>query len=375
MAGIYLHIPFCKSRCIYCDFYSTLKTNSIESYITTLSEELKQRKDYLQDPIKTIYLGGGTPSLLSYKQLGVLFKNLDKHYNLSAVKEVTLEANPDDLTPDYLNELRKLPINRLSIGIQSFHDNHLQKLHRRHTAQKAIEAVHKSQDVGFDNISIDLIYGLPNETLEEWKEDIQQAINLNIQHISAYHLIYEKSTPLFQLLTSGKIQEVNEELSLDFFSLLIDELNGAGFEHYEISNFSKPSYQSQHNSSYWNGTHYLGCGPSAHSFNGTSREWNIASLTQYIKGIKNQNRLFQTEHLDTTTQYNEYVITSIRRSKGADLKHIKKAFGVKYYNYILKYATPHIKNNTLEVKNDILKLTKAGIFISDGIMSDLLFII
>ena len=277
MAGIYLHIPFCKSRCIYCDFYSTLKINSIESYITTLSEELKQRKDYLQDPIETIYLGGGTPSLLSYKQLGVLFKNLDKHYNLSAVKEVTLEANPDDLTPDYLNELKKLPINRLSIGIQSFHDKHLQKLHRRHTAQKAIEAVHKSQDVGFDNISIDLIYGLPNETLEEWKEDIQQAINLNIQHISAYHLIYEKSTPLFQLLTSGKIKEVNEELSLDFFSLLIDKLNGAGFEHYEISNFSKPSYQSQHNSSYWNETHYLGCGPSAHSFNGTSREWNIAS--------------------------------------------------------------------------------------------------
>lgn len=375
MAGIYLHIPFCKSRCIYCDFYTTTDAHLQDSYLEALMQELKLRKEYLRDSIKTIYIGGGTPSLLSANQLEKLFHTLSSEYDLTAVKEITLEANPDDLSHTYLKSLQHLPINRLSIGIQSFNDKQLKALNRRHSAKQAIEAVQRSQDSGFQNISIDLIYGLPNETIQEWEKDLEQAIALNIQHLSAYHLIYEKDTPLFRLLQEEKVQEIDEDLSVHFFSLLIDRLKEAGFEHYEISNFCKKGFRSLHNSSYWDGSQYMGCGPSAHSYNGISREWNISSLPEYIKGMQSDHRIFEQEDLDLPTQYNDYIITSLRRCEGIDLKYVKKVFGEKLYQHCLFFAQPHINSQTLELKNDNLKLTHPGIFLSDGIMSDLLFII
>ncbi|NLZ73703.1 MAG: radical SAM family heme chaperone HemW [Bacteroidales bacterium] len=375
MAGIYLHIPFCKSRCIYCDFYTTTDSHCQDAYVEALIQELEQRKEYLEDPIKTIYIGGGTPSLLSINQLEKIFNTLFSKYNLTTVEEITLEANPDDLNHTYLQSLQSLPINRLSIGIQSFNDRHLKALNRRHSASEAIDAVKRSQNYGFHNISIDLIYGLPNETLQEWEKDIEQAIALNIQHLSAYHLIYEEDTPLFRLLQEKKIKEVDEDLSVHFFSILIDKLKHAGFEHYEISNFCKKGFRSRHNSSYWDGSHYMGCGPSAHSYNGINREWNISSLTEYIQGIQSNQRSFEQENLNLSTRYNDYIITSLRRSEGIDLKYVKKVFGEKLYQHCLFFAQPHLNSKALEVKNDNLKLTHQGIFISDGIMSDLLFIL
>ncbi|NMA74356.1 MAG: radical SAM family heme chaperone HemW [Bacteroidales bacterium] len=375
MAGIYLHIPFCKSRCIYCDFYTTTDTHSQNLYVEALIQELKMRKEYLKDSIKTIYIGGGTPSLLSPNQLEKIFNTLFSEYNLTKVKEVTLEANPDDLNSTYLKSLQSLPINRLSIGIQSFNDKQLKALNRRHSANQALDAVKRSQDYGFQNISIDLIYGLPNETIQEWEKDIEQAIQLDIQHLSAYHLIYEENTPLFQLLQEKKIEEVDEDLSVHFFSTLIHSLKNAGFEHYEISNFCKKGYRSQHNSSYWDGSHYMGCGPSAHSYNGASREWNVSSLTEYIKGLQSNHRIFEVENLDLSTRYNDYIITALRRCEGIDLKYVEKVFGEKLYQHCLFFAQSHINSQALELINNNLKLTHQGIFISDGIMSDLLFIL
>lgn len=375
MAGIYLHIPFCKSRCIYCDFYTTTELSNRSNYVETLIEEIRQRKDYLDTPIQTIYFGGGTPSLLSFQQLDELFDILSAEFDLNDVKEITIEANPDDLSRDYLVELQKTPVNRLSVGIQSFDNNQLKSLNRRHSAQQAIDAIKMSQDCGFTNISIDLIYGLPTETIADWDRDISQAISLDIQHISAYHLIYEEGTPLFRSLKEGKISEVEEDLSVQFFDRLINKLAEAGFEHYEISNFCKKGFRSMHNSSYWNGAHYLGCGPSAHSFNGESREWNVSSLVEYMEGINSGHRLFEKETLDITTQYNDYIITSLRRYEGVDLKYVNKFFGDKLYQHCVNSAKQHLNSHTLSLKNNNLVLTRKGLFVSDGIMSDLLFIL
>ncbi len=375
MAGIYLHIPFCKSRCIYCDFYTTTQLANTDIYVEALVQEIKQRKDYLVDSIQTIYLGGGTPSLLTIRQLDKLFNVLSATFDLSSVEEVTLEANPDDLNSNYLKDLVHTPINRLSVGIQSFNDEQLRKLNRRHTAQQAIEAIKKSQEFGFSNISIDLIYGLPMENKMDWERDISQAISLDIQHISAYHLIYEEGTPIYKSLLEGRIKEVEEDLSVQFFDYLMNSLNEASFEHYEISNFCKKGFRSMHNSSYWNGAHYLGCGPSAHSFNGQSREWNVSSLPEYVDGINSGHRNFEIEVLNVTTQYNDYVITSLRRSEGIDLNYVKKVFGEKLYQHCLNNAQQHLNSYTLSLKNNNLKLTRKGIFVSDGIMSDLLFIL
>ncbi len=375
MAGIYLHIPFCKSRCIYCDFYTTTELSNRSIYLETLIKEIRQRKDYLDTPIETIYFGGGTPSLLSFHQLDKLFDVLSAEFDLSGVKEITMEANPDDCNRDYLVELQKTPVNRLSVGIQSFNNNQLKRLNRRHSAQQAIDAIKMSQDCGFTNISIDLIYGLPAESMADWDRDISQAISLDIQHISAYHLIYEEGTPLFRYLKEGKVSEVEEDLSVQFFDQLIYRLTEAGFEHYEISNFCKKGFRSNHNSSYWNGAHYLGCGPSAHSFDGESREWNISSLAEYMEGVNSGHRLFEKETLDITTQYNDYIITSLRRSEGIGLKYVNKFFGEKLYQHCINSAQPHLNSHTLVLKNNNLVLTRKGLFVSDGIMSDLLFIL
>ena len=375
MAGIYIHIPFCKRRCIYCDFFSTTQSEKKPNYIHALCQELKIRKNYLEDEeIETIYLGGGTPSQLSEGELKEIFTYIYKVYNVNPNAEITLEANPDDLTPEYVTMLRQLPINRISMGIQTFQEETLKLLHRRHTARQAIEAFQRCREAGIRNISIDLMYGLPGETLQTWKEDLQQAIALHPEHISAYHLIYEEGTALWTLKEEQKVKETNEELSVEMFSILINELTQAGYQHYEISNFCLPNLHSRHNSSYWTGNKYLGCGPSAHSFNGTSRQWNVASLDKYINGITSGNPDFEIEELDLYTRYNDYVITSIRTCWGMSLSQLRLTFGKELYDYCLRMAKPHISEGVLEICEGVLKLTRRGIFISDGIMSDLLWV-
>ena len=375
MAGIYIHIPFCKRRCIYCDFFSTTQSEKKPAYIRALCQELEIRKDYLKgEDIETIYLGGGTPSQLTHEELDAIFTYIYKTYRVNPDAEITLEANPDDLTSEYVAMLRQLPINRISMGIQTFQEETLKLLHRRHTATQAIEAFQRCREAGFQNISIDLMYGLPGETLETWEQDLQQAIDLRPEHISAYHLIYEEDTALWKLREQHQVEEADEDLSVSLFSTLIDKLTEAGYQHYEISNFCLPGLHSRHNSSYWAGKKYLGCGPSAHSFNGTSRQWNVASLEKYMKGIELGNPDYEIEELDLYTRYNDFVLTSIRTSWGMPLSHLRTAFGEELYNYCLRMARPHIREGVLKIREDVLKLTRRGIFVSDGIMSDLMWV-
>ena len=375
MAGIYIHIPFCKRRCIYCDFFSTTQSEKKPAYVHALCQELDMRKDYLEgEYIETIYLGGGTPSQLSQEELEEIFSTLYNIYKVKEDAEITLEANPDDLTPEYVHMLRSLPINRISMGIQTFQEETLKLLHRRHTARQAIEAFQRCREAGFQNISIDLMYGLPGETLNTWKQDLQQAIALRPEHISAYHLIYEEGTALWKLKEQHQVEEADEDLSVTLFRTLIDELTRAGYEHYEISNFCLPGLHSRHNSSYWTGKKYLGCGPSAHSFNGTSRQWNVASLDKYIHAIQQGKLDYEIEELDIYTRYNDFVITAIRTHWGMSLSQLRSTYGEELYRYCLRMAKPHLAQGVLEMKEDTLKLTKEGIFISDGIMSDLLWV-
>ncbi|WP_175628459.1 radical SAM family heme chaperone HemW [Bacteroides acidifaciens] len=375
MAGIYLHIPFCKTRCIYCDFYSTTRSELKSRYVQALCRELEIRKEYLKgENIETVYFGGGTPSQLEEGDFRQLFETIQKCYGMESCREITLEANPDDLSKEYLQMLSTLPFNRLSMGIQTFDDTTLKLLKRRHDARTAIEAVGRCRQAGFSNISIDLIYGLPGETKERWESDLRQAIDLNVEHISAYHLIYEEDTPIYKMLKQHQVSEVDEDSSLEFFTLLIERLQKAGFEHYEISNFCRPGKYSRHNTSYWKGIPYLGCGPSAHSFDGMTREWNVSSIDLYIKGIEENRRAFDIEQLDQATRYNEFIITTIRTVWGTPIEKLKQTFGNELWEYCRKMAAPYLENGKLEEHEGALRLTREGIFISDSIMSDLLWV-
>ncbi|WP_455673303.1 radical SAM family heme chaperone HemW [Phocaeicola sp.] len=375
MAGIYLHIPFCKRRCIYCDFFSTTRSEQKAAYISALCKELEDRHSYPGgEAIETIYFGGGTPSQLSQEDFAKVFSYIYKVYDVLPDAEITLEANPDDLTPEYITMLRTLPFNRLSMGIQTFNESILKVLQRRHTARQAIRAYKDCRNAGFQNISIDLMYGLPGETAASWEEDLKQAIALHPEHISAYHLIYEEGTALWTLREQHKVEEADEDFSVSLFSTLIDRLTAAGYNHYEISNFCLPGFHSRHNSGYWTGKKYLGCGPSAHSYNGISRQWNIASLEEYIRGIRQGTPVFEVEELDLYTRYNDFVITTIRTQWGMPLSRLRNEFGEKLSAYCLRMAHPHLEQGTLEIVNDTLKLTRQGIFISDGIMSDMLWV-
>lgn len=375
MAGIYIHIPFCKTRCIYCDFYSTTRNELKLRYIQVLCRELRTRKNYLKgEAIETIYFGGGTPSQLAEEDFRQIFETIREVYGMDTVKEITLEANPDDLTEEYVTMLHTLPFNRISMGIQTFDDATLKLLNRRHNAMQAIEAVNRCRQVGFQNISIDLIYGLPGETDERWQRDLNQAVSLNVEHISAYHLTYEKGTRIYEMLQAHRISEVDEDSSVRFFSTLMDTFSAAGYEHYEISNFCKPGMYSRHNTSYWRGIPYLGCGPSAHSFNTITREWNVSSLEEYITSIETGNRSYETEELHLHTRYNEYIMTSLRTVWGVSIEHIKQNFGATLWEYFQEMVTPHLYNGRLVIQNNHFCLTRKGIFVSDDIMSDLMFI-
>ena len=376
MAGIYIHVPFCSKRCTYCDFFSNTKMQYKEPYLKQVLQELTNRKAYLpNETIETIYFGGGTPSQLNAQELETILEHIYKHYTVSPSAEITMEANPDDLTPDYLKAIASLPFNRLSMGIQSFNDADLKFLNRRHAAQQAIAAVANCQAVGLTNLSIDLMYGLPNQTLEAWSENLNQAISLNVPHISAYHLIYEEGTALYKLMEAGKVRSVDEDVSLAMFTTLIDTLSSNGYQHYEISNFAQPHYISQHNSAYWKGKPYLGIGPSAHSYDGVNRAWNIASLTGYIEAMEQQKPALEVEVLDQQAQYNDFILTGLRTMWGINTDEIENLFGEKLALYCKKQATPYIKSGLLCLsENNTLTLSREGIFISDSIMSDLMFV-
>ncbi len=371
MAGIYIHIPFCKTRCAYCDFYSNTSMQIKSDYITALKKEISFRKSELeQQEISTLYFGGGTPSQLDISDWKEIFDHLYSCFDLNKTTEITLEANPEDLTDEYILYLSQLPFNRISIGIQSFLDSDLKSLNRRHNSQRAIQAVTNCKELGFDNISIDLMYGLPGQTLEQWKENLQIALSLGIQHISSYHLIYEEGTVLFRQLEKGIIKPIDEDLSLEMFHTLINTLKSAGFIHYEISNFALPSYFSKHNSSYWKGISYLGLGPSAHSFDGLNRYYNPSNIKDYIS-----DPIYRTsEILSIDEQYNDLILTSLRTYWGLDLNELKTKFGIDKYNYCLEMAKPHIDSNNLFIDDNTLKISEEGIFISDSIMSDLMYI-
>ena len=378
MAGIYIHVPFCESRCAYCDFYSTTLLRHRGAYVDTVCRELQLRLGELQGaPIETIYFGGGTPSTLRIEELSSILTSL-RNFQLSSfnfqLAEITLEANPDDLTEEYVQGLRTLPFNRVSIGIQSFHDRTLKLVGRRHTAQEAIEAVHRCQRMGLTNISIDLMYGLPGETLEDWTYSLEQAIALRVPHISAYHLTYEEGTRLWRMKEQGIVSAIDEEQSIGAFELLREKLLAAGYEHYEISNFALPGYHSRHNSSYWKGIPYIGVGPGAHSYNGTDRRWNLSSLTDYIATPEDEDVPHEVEHLTTEERYDERIITELRTARGIDLTSLLADFGERYHAHCLRCATPYMNRGQLiRTVDNHLRLTPESIFISDAVMRDLLF--
>ncbi len=375
MAGLYIHVPFCQKRCLYCDFYSNTDMGYQEAYLSALIREMELRKNYLEgETLETIYFGGGTPSQLSVENLDRIFEAIYRHFPVNQDMEITLEANPDDMTPTYVAALRSLPVNRISMGVQSFDAADLKFLNRRHDREEALRAVRLCQEHNLYNISIDLIYGLPGQTPEKWQKNLDEVLRLDIPHISAYHLIYEEGTALYRLLEAGKIIAVDEETSLELFTLLIENLAAAGYQHYEISNFARPGWYARHNSSYWKGKKYLGLGPSAHSYNGMEREWNVASLPEWLKGIQTGKPALENEQLDENTCYNEYIMTHLRTMWGIDLNELSEKFGEKKLKYCLNIAQTYEKRNLLLQKDGKLTLTKEGIFVSDGIMSDLLWV-
>lgn len=375
MAGIYIHVPFCKTRCIYCDFYTRTDMSSKHNYVSAICREIELRKEYIGDEnIETIYFGGGTPSQLAKDDFEQIFASICRNFKVSEDAEITMEANPDDLSDRYLQMIREFPFNRLSIGIQSFNDNELLFLKRRHSSQKAKDAVKSAKSGGFDNISIDLMYGLPKQTLDIWNRNLDEALALDIQHISSYHLIYEQGTRLYRLFRLGDVKPVDEDLSVEMFSTMIDRLSSSGFEHYEISNFAKDKLYSRHNSSYWLGVKYLGLGPAAHSFDGQNRAWNIPSISKYTEGISSGKLPMEIEYLDENTRYNDFILTGMRTMWGVDLKKLEKLFGNQKKEYCLKNVRKYMNQEFVIQSDDKLKLTRKGIFISDGIMSDLMWV-
>ena len=375
MAGIYIHIPFCRQKCYYCDFYKTLKTDQVDIYIAALKKEIGVRASFLNDKrINTVYFGGGTPSVLNEVQLNSVFHDLNKYFNIQSNAEITFEANPDDLDFPYLQMLKRTEINRLSIGIQSFQEEHLRKMNRRHNASQAKASVLNAVKAGFKNISVDLIYGLPEMIDEQWKASLDETFGLPVDHLSAYHLTYHEGTPFFNWLKKGTLEKLNENESVNQFNILIDSAEKAGFRQYEISNFAKNKKYSRHNTSYWNGTFYLGLGPSAHSFNGVVRRWNIAHMDSYINAVSNNLRFSEEETLSEMDKYNDYIITGIRTKWGISPEYAKQNFGEQKVNLLEQRIQKYIQAGKVKFEDGNYILSREGLFISDNIMADLIII-
>lgn len=369
MAGIYIHIPFCKTRCTYCDFHSGTNLQLKKQYVKALCDEIGLRKKYLgNQPVKTIYFGGGTPSLLTTEELASVFDVLNRNFDLSQCEEVTLECNPDDLSANYVLGLKQLPINRLSIGVQSFNDVELRFVNRRHSAQQAIEAVKRCQRCGFVNISVDLMFGLPFQSVDSFNENLRIVTQLNVPHVSVYGLTFEQGTTIDRQRKQKIFVPTDEEVSILMYENAIQYLTSNGFEHYEISNFAKSGMRSKHNSSYWDGTHYLGIGSGAHSYNGVSRQWNVCDTRKYCL----LRDYYEIETLSCEDVYNELIITNLRRKEGVDLEFLLCRFGERFYRYCRKNAQQYLQNELLVLKNNRLCLTQKGLLLSDSIIRDLM---
>lgn len=371
MSGIYIHIPFCKQACHYCDFHFSTSMKKKDEMVLALAKEIELRKGESQyEIIETIYFGGGTPSVLTIDDIRFLINSVYEHYQVVENPEITLEANPDDLDNEIIIQYANSPINRLSIGVQSFFEDDLQLMNRAHNSAEAKKCLEFATQ-HFDNISIDLIYGMPNMSNEKWLQNIETALSFNIPHISSYALTLEPKTALHKMIKSGSIPTLDDDLAQQHFHILIDKLQENGFVHYELSNFGKPDYFSKNNTAYWLGKKYIGIGPSAHSYNGESRSWNIANNSLYLKAIAENKLPSETEILSKTDQYNEYIMTGLRTIWGVSLVRIETEFGTKYLEYLYQQAEKYISDNLLEIENNVLKTTKKGKFLSDGIASDL----
>jgi len=371
MSGIYIHIPFCKQACHYCDFHFSTSMKKKEEMVLALVKELEFRKDEFQNEVvETIYFGGGTPSILSIDDLRFLVDAVYQNYQVVEHPEITLEANPDDLNTEIIIQYANSPINRLSIGVQSFFEDDLQLMNRAHNSEEAKRCLAVATQ-HFDNISIDLIYGMPNMSNKKWLKNIETALSFNISHISCYALTVEPKTALYKMIKSGIISNLDDDLAQQHFHILIDKLQENGFVHYELSNFGKPNYFSKNNTAYWLGKKYIGIGPSAHSFNGKSRSWNVSNNSIYLKAIADNKVPSEIEILSKTDQYNEYIMTGLRTIWGVSLERIETEFGSSYLEYLHQQVEKYISDNLLEVENNILKTTKKGKFLSDGIASDL----
>ena len=371
MSGIYIHIPFCKQACYYCDFHFSTSIKKKAELVNALVKELELRKDeFFSQTIETIYFGGGTPSLLTIDELLLIFDTIYKHYKVSDNPEITLEANPDDLSNKQIKALTHTPINRLSIGIQSFFEKDLKLMNRAHNTHEAKQCIEEATKY-FDNISIDLIYGIPGLSHENWLKNIETALAFNIPHISSYALTVEPKTALDSFIKKGIVKDVDDEQAQQQFYLMIDKLEGSGFIHYELSNFGKSGCFSKNNSAYWQGKSYLGIGPSAHSFNGTQRGWNVRNNTKYIKSLQENMLPIELETLSKTDRYNEYIMTGLRTIWGVSLEKVEQDFGKIYKKYLLEQAHHHINNDLLYINDNKLRVTKKGKFLSDGIASDL----
>lgn len=374
MSGIYIHIPFCKQACHYCDFHFSTSMKKKDEMVLALAKEIKMRKsEFENDTIETIYFGGGTPSVLTSTEINFLIDTVYENYKVNEDPEITLEANPDDLSSERILELSKSKINRLSIGIQSFFEDDLKMMNRAHNsaeAQRCLEEVTKY----FDNISLDLIYGVPGMSNEKWKQNIEKALSFGVPHISSYALTVEPKTAMNKMIQTGKIEAPKDEVAQEHYMILVETLESKGFIHYELSNFGKANYFSKNNSAYWLGKKYMGIGPSAHSYDGVSRSWNVANNPLYLKAIQDDKLPREIEVLSEADRYNEYIMTGLRTIWGVSLDRIQSEFGKTYLDYLMKQAHKFLKDELLFIENDILKPTKKGKFLTDGIASDLFWV-
>jgi oxygen-independent coproporphyrinogen-3 oxidase len=375
MAGVYIHIPFCITICGYCDFYRIAGTDLSKEYVEALIKETQLRKDYPGgETIVTIYFGGGTPSALPAEDLGRILEQVYSSFTVSESPEITIEVNPDDINKTYLKALRKKGFNRISIGIQSLNDKYLRILNRRHDAKSAANSVRLSLEAGFDNLSVDLIYGLPGMTTGEWKEELGRIFGFGIKHLSAYHLTIEKGTPFSSQMAKGVLTEIDEEESNSQFAALVSKSAEAGFIHYEISNFCRDGYFSKHNMAYWKQVPYIGLGPSAHSFNGWSRQWNISDVRKYIDSLEKEILPFEREEIDFRKRFNEYIMTSLRTMWGIDLDYIESVFEKEGFDYIINLADRFLSYGMMKREKNHLVLTNQGMMISDNIISEFMMV-
>jgi len=373
MAGIYVHIPFCKKLCSYCDFYHIITQSENKSFTDALISEAGSRREYLGvEPVSTIYIGGGTPSVLSPYEIKTILESIGKIFRVDGNPEITIELNPDDVDENYLHGLKDSPVNRISLGIQSWRDADLKLMNRRHNAAQAADALQQTLKAGFRNVTIDLIYGIPGMTSADWSSNLDISFSYDIKHLSAYHLTIEPGTVFGKMKEKGLLSEIDEEESSAQFHILIEKAASEGYVHYEISNFGKPGYFSLHNSNYWKQVNYLGLGPSAHSFNGYSRQWNVRNVKKYIKAVTSGSQFFEREELDKRTRFNEYIMTSLRTMWGIDLDYVERIFDKEGYDYIVNLSGKLVDYGLMKQENKTLVLTNQGKMISDNIISELL---